>query len=147
MDNRVIMAVSKDHEDIDFLLKVIWKNVPGGNASHYKITKLKEVVHYCGNPATAHYTNLEEVEDGKDSLILYWHSDQNNLPLPFPYNIEEASAFIKSWLNKIKYPTKPDIDGSSEKGFKIFTDPIWGFAGNSHYGIIVVQPHWAMYGK
>lgn len=147
MDNRVINVITEDFEDIEHILKVVWKNAPGGKATHYKIVKFKEVVHYLGDPVTSHYTELEKSESGVNSLILYWSADRGAQPLPFSLDRTGAADFIKNWLREIPYPPKPDIDGSSSKGFRIFTDRLWGFAGNSHYGIIVVQPHWAMHGK
>ena len=147
MDNRTIDVTSQDIHDLKHILEVIWKNAPGGKASHFKIGKLEEVVKYFGDPVSGHYKEYHWTEEGKSTLVLYWSIDKDTNPLPYSINQEEAFFFIKGWLENLEYPPEPDIDGSCKKGFRAFTDEHWGHVAGSHYGIIGVQPVWAMFGK
>ena len=152
-------------------LALIWPSAAGGKAVHYRdVIVARRVTYYAhepvdnerfpanvnthlGKPPQIHIShNSDEVvvttgpEAGTRTLILLWHADGPSLALPFQLKLDAAVEFVHSWLESIDYPPEPDHDGSNHKGFRAFTDS-WGHVAGHRYGIVGIQPAWAMYGK
>lgn len=145
MDNRKIDIVSEGKEDLRAALSIIWKNCPGGKATHFYVGKFKEEFNYVrGNNGvvTSHYSTNNECSDGTETLILLWHEEGKAIKLPFSLTLETSADFIDGWLGEVSYGREPDHDGDNGKGWRLLTD-YWGH----HYGIVGIQPTWAMYGK
>lgn len=88
----------------------------------------------------------------KLGLVLLWHEDANVdgvavQKLPFPLKTSDMLAdFVAGWLSSADYPEKPDFDGSSVKGWRVYNEE-WGHVGKSHYAFVAIQPVWSLYGK
>lgn len=143
MDNRRVWVTSEGLDDLKAAVSIMWKNAPGGKATHYRVVKVKAVENKYGDSV---WCDWDEAEDGVDTLVLYWEEDSGTTALPFPLKLDGATQFIASWLDSATYPAEPDHDGSNDKGWMVFNDD-WGHALGSSYGFLAVQPAWAMYGK
>jgi hypothetical protein len=149
MDNRTIDILSEGEESLALAIKLTWPNAPGGKAVAYKIARLKKIVKYHKNSegeVLYHSSEWVEAEDGIHSLILFWHHDPKSTPLPYPINLDGAIEFIKGWLDTAEYGKQPDHDGDNHPGWRLFNES-WGHVFGSCYGILMIQPAWAMYGK
>lgn len=97
------------------------------------------------NTKATHYAVTE-----KHGLLLFWmNPGQTSLEvksLPFKLDAEGAADFAQRWLAEADYGKEPDHDGSNGRGWRISTDN-WGRGGGYDYGIVAIQPAWAMYGK
>lgn len=147
MDNRSIVVTSEGAPALKMAITIAWDNAPGGKARHYKVVNIKLATRYHGDGEhRGHSTSYEESPDGKPTLILLWNEEKGSLPLPYPLNLDQAVEFVAGWLQGAEFGDEPDHDGSNGKGFHLFND-YWGHVADHRYGIIGVQPAWAMYGK
>ena len=164
MDNRSIDIKSEGDAALRKALEIIWDNAPGGHATHYMITNVTHQVRYWGDRLRGREPNLEGGEegqpqmfvhhseedvagkDGDPTLILLWSHEGIAVPLPYPLDLEGAYGLVTGWLRQVEYGSEPGHDGSNGRGWRLFTDG-WGHVAGHHYGIVGVQPLWAMYGK
>ena len=84
--------------------------------------------------------------DAEKGLILYWTESDRATALPFPMTLEQAADFAHGWLEHADYGSRPDIDGDSEHGWRLYTEN-WGHVGGEWQAFAAVQPAWALYGK
>lgn len=151
MDNRTIDVVSEGEDSLALALKLIWPSAPGGKATHYLIKNYGFETKYYQDTAgkvTHHFDTMIE-DDGKrgvSTLILLWHEEGAAVPLPFPLDLTGVTQFVQNWLKVVDYGPQPDIDGSSDHGWRVFTER-WGHVAGFHYAIVAIQPEWALYGK
>lgn len=146
MNNRTIDVVSVGDDALALALRLAWANAAGGQATHYKDVRLITKYEYHGTPTAAHYANTSEQEGGIATLMLLWHDERQSIALPYPLELDEATAFVLGWLKRADYGHQPDHDGDNEKGWRAFNED-WGHVAGHHYAIIAIQPAWAMYGK
>lgn len=149
MDNRFIDVVSEGDGALALALRLIWPNVPGGKATHYKMMNLIEKTEYPirDGKVAHHSTTMVEDSRGVSTLILLWSDERDAKELPYPLDLEESIAFVRGWLvHSANYGREPDHDGSNGRGWRVFTED-WGHVAGYHYAIAGVQPAWAMYGK
>lgn len=146
-----MQVVSEGNEGIALALRLIWPNAPGGKATHYRIANYTSTTEYYQNKdgqTTGHSEKMvEDQSKGVPTLILFWHEERGNVPLPFPLGLDETIQFVQNWLKVTDMPGRPpDHDGNNGMGWCIFTEG-WGHVAGSHYAIVAIQPAWAMYGK
>lgn len=165
MDNRCIDATGESRTELEHLLQFIWTGVPGGLATHYLATPVVRKTTYYSHEITADSPgNVERPVGGKpllishydadqtmaaggtSTLILLWHQERDGIALPYPLDSKNVGDFVAGWLANASYGGEPDHDGSNHKGFRLFTDG-WGHVAGYRYGIVGVQPAWAMHGK
>lgn len=165
MDNLSIDITSEGRESLAHALTVVWPNAAGGKATHYRVVNVSRNCKYYTHeirkgmkanvdlhqecPEQIYVSHHEEelpADDGSQTLILLWHEEQNATPLPYPLTLDKAISFVADWLSQADYGSQPDHDGSNGKGWRLFTND-WGHVAGHHYGIVGVQPAWAMYGK
>ena len=163
MDNFEIDVVGEGDESLRKALEIAFThNGPGSEANFYKVVRLKVETAYYANEVMGiltenlaqapgyhvhHIDKVTERGDGHLTLILLWADDGHANPLPFPMSVDDAFAFVKGWLAKAGDPgPRPDIDGSLEKGWRIFTEA-WGHVAGCGYSIAGIQSRYAMYGK
>ena len=96
-------------------------------------------------------------------LVLYWSmtavedhaydTEQEVHPLPFEMNLEHATDFAWGWFEsagakfmKDHLQAEPDHDGHNIICWRMFNEGWTHVAGNP-YGIVCIEPDWAMYGK
>jgi hypothetical protein len=87
--------------------------------------------------------------DENKGMVLYWSESVKEKIIKLPYEMkpEQAAIFVYDWLiDHAEYGHRPDIDGDSGKGWKIYTDS-WGQVNSEWQTILAVKPIWAMYGK
>ena len=80
---------------------------------------------------------------------LYPHSANDKpdrIPFPFMADAAVAAEFAMRWLKECDYPREPDTDGSTKKGWRVYSER-WGRIDDDHSSIIAVAPLWAVYGK
>lgn len=148
MDNRTIDFTSVGVDALSSALALMWPSAPGGKATHYCDLRLEQVtkrVQHADGGCSC-WPELKESAQGVPTLVLLWHEDHGSRKLRSPLGAREAAEYAKRWLDKVNYGPEPDIDGSCEKGFRVFTEA-WGHVAGRHYCIVAVQPAWAMYGK
>lgn len=86
--------------------------------------------------------------DEKFGFVLYWHEDDRATAFPFEYTEDLAVETIWKWLvEKAKYPSQPDQDGSNYKGFCVYNYDFGYHSEDTHDGFVAVKPEWMMYGK
>ncbi len=149
MDNRTIDVTSQGQEGLAGALRLIWPNTPSGKASHYKMLPLRYEVEYFQNDAgvtTHHFEHIKQDSGGVPTLLLLWSAERDAIALPYPLDLEGATAFVAGWLDQVEYGREPDQDGSNEKGWRVFTGA-WGHVAGHRDGICAIQPAWAMYGN
>ena len=88
--------------------------------------------HYCVDPDVG--------------LVLFWTKCSISQPLPYPMRIGALVEFAWNWLDTADYGRKPNFDGSSGKGWRIYNED-WGHVKGEWAAICAIQPVWAMYGK
>lgn len=83
-------------------------------------------------------------------MILYWSAPENPVApmqrLPFRASFELLVMWCRDWLAAAKYPEQPDIDGSIDKGWRVFNEE-WTHVDDQWGALCAIQPVWAMYGK
>lgn len=84
--------------------------------------------------------------DTEKGLILYWSDSERATKLPFPMTLEQAADFASGWLEHAEYGSRPDIDGDSEHGWRLYTESC-GHVGGEWQAFAAVKPEWALYGK
>lgn len=149
MDNRQIDVTSEGAAALAAAVGIVWPNAHGGKVTHFKIVNVKNVTDYykdATGEVTGHSTESMPAADGTPTLILAWYADDGFQALPYPHDRDAAIQLITGWLKTVDYGEAPDHDGSNGKGWRIFNDS-WGHVAGSHYGVLGVQPAWAMYGK
>jgi hypothetical protein len=88
----------------------------------------------------------------KGDLVLFWSNPEGDLRWahPFPSKITKPDAlalFVMGWLEEATYPPRPDIDGSTSKGFRVYNDD-WGCVnGCGSYAFVAIKPEWVLHGK
>lgn len=149
MDNRSINVVAEGDEALELAIRLIWSNQAGHKATHYKIEKLRQETRYYGRPDPSWHDDVfvKDDKEGIPTLVLLWKADPSSQPLPYPIGLEEAINFIKGWLSQVEYPVSPaEDDISVDQAWRVFGDEFRKVAG-INYGIIGVQPVWALYGR
>ena len=146
MDNRSIDVVSEGEGALRMALTLIWPKAAGGKATHYKIARYSEKAVHYGDPTTDYYIETVPDENGKQTLILLWHDEKGSTPLPYPLKLDDAVQFVSGWLKHADYGESFSHDGDNGCGFRAFTDH-WGHVCGHDYGIVAIQPEWALYGK
>ena len=147
MDNRLVDVTSEDMDDLKALVKILFKNAPGGKVSHYAIKNIVEKTNYHQyGTNVSHTTQTIEDQNGKPTLIFYWDKNSNETPLPYPMEEEDCFNFIKGWLKNVEKESEPDHDGDNHNGWRVFNEN-WGAVLNNNYAVLAVQFEWAMYGK
>lgn len=149
MDNFQLSLKDNSREHFDSAIRIIMA------ANHSKAT------HYASHP--------------ENGVVLFWAKPERNLfavpgmdctfqgdqtgkdpltdfrvpvsPLPYPLTKDSAPSFLWGFLEHMKYPTRPNIDGSSKKGYHVYSGNGNGYIGDSHYTILQVAPFWTLYGK
>lgn len=117
------------------------------------------VYHYQdGNDEPISHTMKIQIDRmiGVDTMFVFWGKcNEIRLPhdfggemtgLPFELDEEALFYFVKGWLTKAKIPPAPRFDGSVERGWRVFTDQSGGIL-HSPYGLMAIQPAWALFGK
>ncbi len=149
MDNRQINIISDKDAHLRAALEIAFAGAAGGKVSHYRVAKLKYHTTYWNKDKDAirHDTVLMEPANntGTETLILYWHKEKDNIPLPYAMEINATYSFVKGWLDSREVSGEPDHDGDNKKGFRVFNDQ-WGRVIDS-YSFVGIQFEWAMYGK
>ena len=94
----------------------------------------------------AHPRNLDT--GAPPRIVFYWtHRGNTKVDrLPAELGADEMLPLIKAWLAKADYGPKPDHDGDSVKGFRLYNEE-WGHVDGDWSAFLAVQPVWAMYGK
>lgn len=84
----------------------------------------------------------------RDRLVLFWTPRHGGPYNKFPSNMtmEGIGPVIEAWLGEVEYGPEPDIDGSCEKGFRIYNEA-WGKVGGMWEAFAAIEPVWLMYGK
>lgn len=88
----------------------------------------------------------------KHRLILFWTRPSNSdgyHSFMTPLGAKAAAEQIYAWLHspQCAWREEPDHDGNNRKGWRAYVDNIWGHAGGSWEGCLVIEPEWIMYGK
>ena len=84
--------------------------------------------------------------DAEKGLVLYWTASERATALPFDMTLEQAAGFAAGWLANADYGSRPDIDGDSERGWRLYTES-WGHVSGEWQAFAAVKPEWAQYGK
>lgn len=91
-------------------------------------------------------------------MTLYWSIDERDLSgltkessaivrLPYEMTAEHATEFVWGWLESgADYGTRPPIDGSCHKGWRVFCES-WGRVNGDWRAFVAIEPCWAFYGK
>jgi hypothetical protein len=107
-------------------------------------TRGHKATHYCDHP--------------KHGLVLLWTDNGQPIDgepackLPFPLVVNDnpekntALQFVSSWLESAEYGDRPDIDGDSGKGWRLYNEA-WGQVANNWAAFVAIQPAWSLYGK
>lgn len=147
MDNFKIRIVGEGKDSLAQALAIAFRhNCPGGKVTHYTQRNMVVDRHYYGDPVTTHTETWKDSTTGVPTLILLWSDDKQGALLPYPMGLERATQFVEGWLEGVERGPQPDHDGSNGKGWFVFTDD-WGHVAGREYGVIGIQPAWAMYGK
>jgi len=163
MDNFTIDITSEGDETLTKALEIAFAhNAPGAKATHYSVVKLAQETSYYANKAIGNLSeNLKEIpgmhihhfekykqdDNGHLTLILLWSESNGAVALPYPMKITDAIPFVKGWLENAGDPGKePDMDGSLDKGWRVFTGA-WGHVAGCSCAVVGVQACYAMYGK
>lgn len=86
---------------------------------------------------------------GAQDLIFFWHDEGGVTPFVSPADMDECARIASAWLKTVSaeiLKSKPDIDGSSGHGWRLYTDS-WGRIEGHVYSFVAVRPEWALYGK
>lgn len=163
MDNFTIDITAEGEASLKSALEIAFAhNSPGKKTTHYKVLNLAETARYYVSEPTEkraanvekpvplcvhHYNDTQEHPNGTQTLILLWAAEPDASKLPYTMSVAQAFELVKGWLSEAGVPgPEPDHDGDNGAGWRIFTGP-WGKVAGSSYGIIGIQPAWAMYGK
>lgn len=109
--------------------------------------KPEDVTHYGVCPiereglAAAYLRN--GVERRLETLILYRNGPPGSNSFAFPQSLDDLTHFIHGWIRNATYGPEPDIDGSCEKGYRLFTDE-YGDVNGHRTALIAAQPEWAI---
>jgi len=141
VDNFKIDVVSKGKETLKLALDI---------ALHHEV----HVTHYVVIEHKIDVNEWDKQDKKRTTLVLFWSNDESfkpkPSPLPFKMKGEALMSFVWSWLEDTfendALGNEPDHDGSNSKGWRIFNET-WGHVAGSHYGVVGVQPVWAMHGK
>lgn len=109
----------------------------------------KKATHYRIGPSAGR-TPMDVVAH---RLVFFW-AEPKDLPkdarasaLPYEMDHDAIASFALHWLkNGAVYGKRPDHDGDNSRGWRVFVED-WGHVDGSFYGLIGVQPVWAMHGK
>lgn len=163
MDNFTIDITAEGNEALTKALEIAFAhNAPGGKATHYSVVKLTPQTRYYANKVMDHLPeNLKDApglhihhcsdykqdDKGHLTLMLLWSESKGSVPLPYPMKIADAVPFVKGWLINAGDPgEEPDIDGSLDRGWRVFTEA-WGHVAGCSCAVVGVQARYAMYGK
>lgn len=128
MDNRQFDITSDNPSDLQLVLQLafgVGRNAMPNMATHWAVAKA------TGQPDTL--------------VLLRWHEGDAH-PLPAPLDDEGATVLVRRWLDAADYGNEPDIDGSAEKGWRVFNES-WGHVHSYRSAICGIRPAWALYGK
>lgn len=80
-------------------------------------------------------------------LALCWAECEGMVSVPYAMNVQQATDFVWGWVqNTLPNYKKPDHDGETEKGVRVFTED-WGHVFSKWEAFVGVEPIWAVYGK
>lgn len=81
-------------------------------------------------------------------FILYWTPPETpTTTFPFKMAAPQIAEFIHEWLKQsADYGSEPDIDGSCERGWTVYTES-WGHVNEQWEAFLAVKPTWILYGK
>lgn len=134
-------VVSKGEDTFKLALEIALSH--HRSASHYAVIEHK-----------AEVNEWMKGDKKRKTLVLFWADDEGFKPKPtaFPCAMKGKAlvSFVWNWLEdawaKEEHGSQPDHDGSNSNGWRIFNED-WGHVAESHYGIVGIQPVWAMHGK
>lgn len=141
MDNFKIDVVSSKYETFALAMDIALKHWRA--VSHYAVIdyKAESVNEWLDKP------------EKRKTMLLFWHDDESfkPRPTPLPYKMKDEVlvSFVWHWLEDYwenDPHSEPDHDGSNSHGWRVFNEE-WGHVAGSHYGVVGVQPVWAMHGK
>ena len=84
--------------------------------------------------------------DAEKGMVLYWAECGRATALPLEMTLKQAAGFAAGWLEHADYGSRPDIDGDSKRGWRLYTES-WGHVGGEWQAFAAVHPAWALYGK
>ena len=83
-------------------------------------------------------------------LTFYWVAPtplvDEYQPLPSPADSNQIAVIVKSWLDAVNRGKRPDHDGDTGKGFRLYNED-WGHVDSRYQAFLAISPAWAMYGK
>lgn len=123
MNNSKIFVQSEGKEALGLALQLLYKNAPGGKATHYIIDN--------------------------DELVLLWHEEKDCIKLPYALTVYNATDFVWEWLEqavrKEKYGDS-DYVWNKEGGFRAYCND-WGEDEKYHYGFARIVAIYVWIGK
>jgi hypothetical protein len=142
MDNFSIDVVSEGRKSLELALSIAVKRHSG--VTHFAvIDHLAEVNEF-----------MKKDSKTRKTLVLFWALDGSFKPtpsaFPCPMTGVPLNEFVWNWLEhawkSLYHGSQPDHDGDNGDGWRVFNED-WGHVADSHYGVVGIQPVWAMYGK
>lgn len=81
-------------------------------------------------------------------LVLFWRASgaATNFITPVATNGDAVLEMVTGWLKSTDYNNEPDLDGSVDKGSRVYNEQ-WGFVGGNHSAFVAIEPHWLTFGK
>ena len=83
-------------------------------------------------------------------MIFYWVAPKPLedwfTPLPAPADVIQVAALASGWLKVVGRGQKPDHDGDTGQGFRLYNED-WGHVDGRYQAFIAIAPAWAIYGK
>ena len=90
---------------------------------------------------------ITRASDEPDRLTFYWSGSHAHVnPFPVEMDAQALTPVIEAWLKTAEPGLEPDIDGSIEKGWRIYK-PTRSLADDSFYVVFCVEPVWLEYHK
>ncbi len=134
MDNFKMMVRSEGRVNLERALLIALSNTPGHKATHYSM---------CVEGELLHQTPIR-------TLLLLWnHAGKNAQPLLYELDEKNITDFVYNWLSQQKARAGRYVSSDVSLGNGGFEVEVgdWGHAGGDFFGIALIRPVWAWYGK
>lgn len=109
-----------------------------------RVLRLAFEVRAIGEPYTcsAYMVAAAEPDHPAPVMRLYaYGAPKNAIDFPVSLDADACGLIVSRWLAACERGPKPDTDGHSSEGFRVFIGPCCG------HEICSVEPYWIVYGK
>ena len=117
------------------------KPTPMLNVVGKDINRLKLAMQLVEKKTAAGYV----LDEGR--IVFFEHVSDTAIAFPTKLSLDLCADIAWEWLQAIEYPEEPDTDGSTAKGWRLYTDFRGTVEPYNWASFVAVEPRWFEYGK